>query len=220
MSEDLPSISKKSPRDHIVNVVKATLAALPVAGAIASLIDDYIPKSTEVSLNNFIVDLKNRLEALGNRIEVEMINKDEFAELFISCYQGVVRTRQQDKIKIFARILANILLKEGDAEKVTYSELDHLVRAMDNISVGALRVLAAIFSYSSKISSGNRLNFSDISSIIKDLDPSLIMGLLNELNSVNLIHMPGAPMVRERDYANYPIELTELGRRFVEKFAS
>ncbi len=41
------------------------------------------------------------------------------------------------------------------------------------------------------------------------------MGLVSELNSLNLLHMPGAPTIRTRDYANYPIELSILGVRFV-----
>ena len=216
--KNLSVISKKSSFDHIVNTIKAIFSSLPFAGGIATLIEDYIPKSTENSLNNFLSDLKDHLERLEGRIEIEFLNKDEFAELFKSCYLGVVRTTQRNKIKIFSRMVANILLKEGDIEKVSYSELDHLVRAMDNLSIGALRILIIIYKHCSE-TKDHRFNFLNINSKIPDLDPSLIMGLISELNSTNLVHMTGVPGVRTPDYANYPIELTELGSRFVERFA-
>ncbi len=75
----------------------------------------------------------------------DTVTKEEFAELLKSCLVGVAKTTQEEKIKVFAAILANMILKEGDPDEATYSELDHLVRAMDDLSIGALRVMGRVY---------------------------------------------------------------------------
>ena len=155
---------------------------------------------------------------LENKIDLGAVNKDEFAEMFKSCYIGIVRTTQEDKIRIFSKMFANIILKESEPEKLPYTELDHLVRALNNISIGALHTLIIIYQ-DIKTRKNMRFNFSGIQSKDPEQDSALLMGLLNELNSVNLIHMIGVPSVRTPDYGNYSMEFTQLGRRFVERFA-
>ena len=74
---------KKSKSDHTLALVKASLSAIPVVGgSIASLVGDYIPSSTERSIDRALELLRNRLEELGDRIDVGAVNKDDFAELF------------------------------------------------------------------------------------------------------------------------------------------
>ena len=41
------------------------------------------------------------------------------------------------------------------------------------------------------------------------------MGLVRELDSLNLFHLLGVPTVRDGGYANYRVEVTSLGLRFV-----
>lgn len=218
MSDNLPRLPEKSPVDHVINSIKAICATIPGGGGIATLIDDYIPKSTEKALYVFVSELKDRLEKLESRVEIGAVNEDEFAELFKSCYVGVIKTTQQKKIKVFAAMFANTMLKEGDPDKASYSELDHFVRAMDSLSIGALRVMTEIYRRCSS-SAQNRTDFSNISSSFPDISPSLVMGLISELNSLHLVQVT-IPTVRTVNYGNYPVELTDLGRKFVERYAS
>ena len=64
---------------------------------------------------------------------------------------------------------------------------------------------------------GIRLDFSTVHAEMSDMDVSLLMGLLAELNAANLVHLPGVPTIRTPDFGNYPVELTALGIRFVER---
>ena len=48
-------------------------------------------------------------------------------------------------------------------------------------------------------------------------DPDLLMGLVGELNAQNLVHALGSPAMRDPEYGNYPIEVTPMGARFVER---
>lgn len=212
---------KKEPKDHALALVKAGVSAVPiVGGTIASLIGDYIPTATQESIDKSIGILKARLEILGNRIDTECIKKDEFSELFKTCYLIMVRTHQEKKLQGAAELIANILLKEGDSDKLSYTELDHFARCLDALSIGAIQVLGHCVDLAKKrkgTTSDNkniRFNFTDIHRCVTHMPVDLIMGLLEELNSFHLIHLTGAPSARTPSYGNYPIEVPPIGFRF------
>lgn len=50
--------------------------------------------------------------------------------------------------------------------------------------------------------------------------PSLLMGLVGELDGFNLMHRAGVPSIRTPDYGNYSLEVTPLGARFAEHLLS
>src|SRR4029077_18768661 len=71
------------------------------------------------------------------------VNKDDFSELFKSCYLVTVRTNREQKLQAATAILANLLLRPSDPAKSSYEELDHLIRCIDALSIGAITVLGA-----------------------------------------------------------------------------
>ena len=212
---------KKS--EQTLTIIKAGISLVPgVGGAIASLIGDYVPTATQKSIEMAFGLLEERLTDLEGRIDVDNVNKDEFAELFKSCYLSIVRTHQKEKLNAAVSLIVNILLKEGDQDKLSYRELDHYSRCIDNLSIGTVEVLGGIYKglsieyiESSLLQEQRRIEFGSLRSRIVDIDPALLMGLLEELNSLHLIHLSGVPSVRTTEYSNYPIERTRLGDRFV-----
>ena len=223
--------------DHALIVIKAGVNAIPiVGGALASLIGDYVPLSTQRSIEKATLSLKEELDKLHDRVDLEAVNKDEFADLFKSSFLAIVRTTNEEKLRAASAILVNLFLKPGDSDKLPYTELDHFIRCLDQLSVGALAVLGFVYDLGGKnvppnYSEGDirrslealrsvqgiRLEFRAVHAGMKEVDPSLLMGLLGELNAGNLIHLPGVPTIRTPDFGNYPIELTALGIRFVER---
>jgi hypothetical protein len=136
--------ASKTPKDHVLAIIKAGLHLVPhVGGSIASLIEDYVPSSTERSIEKAIDLLGVQLTSLEGRIDVNAVNKEDFAELFKSCYLVIVRSNREEKLHAAAALLANLLLRPDDAGKVSYEELDHLVRCLDALSIGAISVLGA-----------------------------------------------------------------------------
>jgi hypothetical protein len=215
--------SKKTKSDHALAIIKAGVSTVPyIGGAIASLIGDYVPSATQRSIETAIEILKQKLEKISDRINPDTVNKDEFAELFKSCYLSVVRTQQRAKLNAAAALLANILLREGDPEKLTYTELDHFARCLETLSIGAIETLGHSVEIARKSKPKEyrvqpvRFNFEDLQKRMPDIDAFLLMGLVGELNSMNLIHLVGAPTIATHAYANYPIQLTPLGVRFCE----
>ena len=107
---------KKSKSDHTLAVAKAGLSAIPVVGgSIASLVGDYIPTATQKSIDRALELLRNRLEEFGDRIDVEAINKDDFAELFKSCYLSIVRSHRDNKLKAVPSIYSIVPPNDGSA---------------------------------------------------------------------------------------------------------
>lgn len=211
----------KKKSEHALALIRAGISGVPmVGGPIASLIGDYVPTATQRSIEKALADLKDQLAALQDRIDASHVDKDQFSELFKSAYLVIARTHHHGKLHAAARLLANLLLREGDAEKLSYTELDHYARCLEALSVGAIDVLGHAVSLASRTepenlaSRSSSLTFGQLHERLPDMDPSLLMGLVGELDSLNLMHRPGAPTVRTPDYENYPLELTPLGVRF------
>ena len=215
---------EKTRGEHALAILKAGINAVPlVGGAIASLIGDYIPTATQQTIEKTLKDVSERVEALGNRIDPSAVNKDEFAELFKTTYLVIMRTHNEAKLKGAANLIVNILLRPGDAEKLSYTELDHYARCLDQLSAGAIQVLAHAVALAEHNEPGHltersvRINFDDLQARAGAVSSSLLMGLVGELDSCNLIHRAGVPSIRTPDYANYALEVTPLGARFARR---
>jgi len=214
---------KKTKSDHALAIIKAGISGVPyVGGVLASLIGDYVPSATQRSIEIALEILKQKLAQLENRIDPGAVNKDEFAELFKSCSLSVVRTQQKTKLTAAANLIANILLKDGDPEKLPYNELDHFARCLEALSIGAIEALGHAVDIARKSKPNEyraqpvRFDFEQLQGCMAKTDSFLLMGLVGELNSMNLVHLAGAPQIATPVYANYPIQLTPLGVRFCE----
>jgi hypothetical protein len=214
---------KKQKSEHLLALVKAGLSAVPIVGGpIASLIGDYVPTATQRSIDRMIAYLTETLNALGERVDADCVDKDEFTDHFKSAYLSTVRTTRDEKIRMASAVIANALLKPGDPDKFPYSELDHLSRAVDELSIGAVEVLGAVYDLAIPAGAPRdprrsyRIDFRQIRAGVS-YEPFFLLGLIEELRAKNLIHQWSLPTAREPEYDNYPFELTPLGIRFVER---
>jgi len=219
-------ILKKTKAEHGLIWIKAAVSAVPgVGGPIASLIGDYVPTHTERAVEEATRLLTDRLSEIEERIDPETVNKDEFAELFKSCYLVVVRTHQEEKLRGAANLLANALLRPGDGAKLEYTELDHFVRCLDAISIGGIRVLGVLYNLvQERVPPGP--SEVHVSQLRKRLPPSLISlveSLLFELNALHLVFLPplhkfsGPRGTAPGALSDYEISITSWGRKFVER---
>ena len=174
----------KPASEHALAVIKAGLNAVPVVGgSIASLIGDYIPTATQRNVQETLESLRRRIEFLGNRIDVEVINREEFAEVFKSAYLVIVRTHQSAKLRAAVLLVSNVLLREGDPEKLSYTEIDHYVRCLDLLSVGGIQTLAHAVRLAEErepnvlADRSVRINFEDLQACQPAIAPSLLMGV-------------------------------------------
>jgi hypothetical protein len=218
MAHNLTPI-RKSASEHVLAVVKAGLNAVPYVGSpIASLISDYVPSSTQRTVEKGLALLAEKLSSLEGRIDVEQVDKEEFAELFKSCYLVMVRSHHEEKLQA-AALLANLLLRPGDPNKCSYEELDHFVRCLDALSIGAIAVLGAARHIAATAPSGGQghFHFNQLSGTLTRFDPSLLMSLTSELRSLNLVRIQEG-VLRMPDRSEILVEVTPIGRRFAERF--
>lgn len=117
-------------------------------------------------------------------------------------------------------ILANLLLRPGDQAKSSYDELDHLVRCVESLSIGAISVLGAAGQISKTAPVGPQqeaFQFEELRKAFPEMDAALLMSLVSELRGLNLIRVQEPPL-RQPKYGGYFLEPTPIGTRFVEKF--
>jgi len=217
-------IAKRTLFDHIKIWAISAIAGIPyIGGSITNLINEYFPSWRLKSLDKTLELLEHKLKALADRIDPDVVNKDEFAELFYSCLQISLRTHQILKLNAATSLITNILLKEGDTEKLSYTELDHFARCLESLSIGAIKTLGHSVDIAKQTDLKKvgyqpiRFDFKQLQDTMQEDDPYLLMGLVGELNAMNLLHMAGAPQIPLEGYANYPLQLTPLGARFVER---
>jgi len=214
----------KQPSEHALAILKAGLNAVPIIGGpLASLVGDYIPTATQLNVERALFALQTQLEALGERVDVEAVNREEFAELFKSAYLIIIRSHHEARLRAATRLVSNILLREGDSEKLSYTELDHFARCLDQLSSGAIQVLAQAVSIAERQMPPDFLALKSVPIVFEQLQlelpalsASLLMGLIGELDGFNLVHRAGVPEVRTPDYGNYSLEVTPLGARFAK----
>jgi hypothetical protein len=219
----MSSDSSKQPRDHALAIFKAGVALVPyVGGSIASLLGDYIPTATEKVAQAAVERLSQQLALLGDRINAEAVDRDEFAELFKSAYLLIRRSHSQRKINAAVALVTNVLLQPNDPSRLTYTELDHFSRSLDQLSIGAIEVLCELremygpeHGSDSDFLGAPRPTFHDLGKRVPKYDSDLLMGLVAELASLNLVHLPIAGMVTTSAYGNRNVLLTTLGLRFL-----
>ena len=207
--------NRKTPSDHVLAVVKAGINVVPVVGGpLANLIGDYVPNSTQRAAVRTMELLAEKLSSLEDRIDVQQVDKEEFSELFKSCSLVVIRSHREEKLRVAAALLANLLLRPSDAKKSPYEELDHLVRCLETLSVGAIAVLGA----SRHITAAQaNFNLDPLRNLFPEFDTSLLMSLVRELENLNLLRVQEGN-IRMSDHGELLLELTPIGRRFVERF--
>jgi hypothetical protein len=211
--------SHKALTDHGIAAAKALLNAIPVVGgSLASLVGDYIPTSTELARENAIALLQEKLVALGDRIDVEAVDKEDFAELFRLYYHIISQTNREEKLHAAGSVLSNLLLRPGDPQKCSYQELDHLMRCIDALSIGAISVLGAVYIADPEQNPpGAIITFPRLTPLFPQFDSSLLLSLASELRGLNLVWIRDGGPALPND-AHVQIGLTPVGRRFLKRF--
>jgi hypothetical protein len=221
--ESEPSDAKRGRlHDAVLVVAKAVVSAIPgVGGSLASLME-FIPTATQRNDEKAIGFFRDKITEIETRIDVDAVDKDEFAELFKSCALVMARTHRDEKLHAAANILANLLLKAGDPAKVSYDELDHLIRCVDALSTGAISVLGAIRQVSVTRPLGPQQEAFQFGQLREKLqmDASLLRSLVSELEGLHLVRVQETPIrgYAEAEYDGSHLDISPIGKRLIERF--
>ena len=226
--ESLPAladmgIESRTDLDHFLIDFKAILASTPFAGGLAVLLDEYAPDHTQKSMEKSVGFLIEHVSRLEKRIHLEAANRDEIAELLKTYYMISIRTHHDEKLNLAAGVFANVLLGDRDPGKLNYVELDHHMRCIEFLSIGALRILAHVVEISGKPTSQQvdgdprhdryrNMSMEEIRGQVPGMDHDLVSGLTSELDVMKLVNLITVPLAGGSGISFY---LTHLGARFV-----
>jgi hypothetical protein len=208
--------------DAALVVAKAAVSAIPgVGGPLASLME-FIPTATQQNEEKAIGFFRDKIGYLETRLDIDAVNKDDFAELFKSCSLVIARTHREEKLHAAANILATLLLRAGDQAKVSYGELDHLIRCVDALSIGAISVLGAIREVSATHLLGSQQEAVQFGELRRKLqmDGHFLRSLVSELDGFHLVRVQEAPLrgYAEAEYDGDQLTLSRIGKRLIEQF--
>jgi len=109
-NEDL--LQKTPASDHVIAVLKALLASVPiVGGSLSSLVGDYIPKMKEKRFIEFTQDLQRQFTFLSDYVQRDYLKTEEFAFLFEQCYRRVSECYHAESLKALRNILVNSAIR-------------------------------------------------------------------------------------------------------------
>jgi hypothetical protein len=211
-----------SAAEHILNIITATLASVPIGASIASLLKDYIPTAKFKRIENFAHQIADDLKRLSDRVNNDYILKDEFAYMFEQAFRGVAENYQKEKIEAFRGILLNSAIRQD----VEQEEKEFFLSLANNLSVLHIKILKFLASPGDYIKEQEidpnsiQGGFSDIfRKLMPELDVSIIELAFGDLYKQGLINtdMPifhtmtaagGLHLVGDR--------VKELGKKFIE----
>jgi hypothetical protein len=202
-------------------LIKAAVGTIPGLGnSLAALIDVYIPTEQQRALTELQQFIGQRLDGLEERVAAapEEIRR-QFYELYNSARLISARSAREEKLRAAARIIGEIF-DPADGVTTPYDELDHLMRCIDDLSIGALLVLRRLLDLANPIGGAAAVNtsvvlMSSLYSACKPYDDSLTLGLVTELRSKNLLYQQEAQIgspTRSTDL----LTMTPIGERLVK----
>lgn len=211
---------KELAKEHGMPAVKAIANFLPGGGALASLIDDYVPSAKQKAMRKAAELLAEKVVDIEGRIVDDAINKEDFADLYLKLEALTAKTNRDEKLRAAANILANALLPPTDPHRSPYEELEHLMHCAEVLSSGAIAVLGASIKVrpTRHASQGDTpFGFKELWQLLPNMDPQLIMGLIAELRALNLLNITEG-LIQSPVFEAYQIRVTPLGSRFAERF--
>jgi hypothetical protein len=222
MEEDEPDKPGERSRDIVLVLLKSGLNAIPFGGSLASLLE-FIPTGHQKNIEKAIGLFCQRLTNLEHRIDTAAVDKEEFAELFQTCARTMEHTHRDEKLSAAANILANLLLKPDDPAKSPYEELDHLIRCVDALSIGAITVLGAIRSITARRPLGpnvDAIQFQHLRAALPQIKTPLLRSLVSELESFHLATAQSLAIrgYGEEEYDGSHLRITPIGATLIERF--
>jgi hypothetical protein len=121
--------------------LRAVIAMIPfVGGAFSTLATELIPNWKLQRLNRFVAALKVDLEALGNRIDIQYLKKEEFGYILEKTFRAVVLNYQDEKLGALRNVLLNSMVRT-DIKQDVKEYLLHLTESLDTLHMRFLALL-------------------------------------------------------------------------------
>ena len=203
--------AKGGSAEHILNIFKAILSTTPIGGFFASLIDDYLPASKELRVEQFMTDTANKLCDLQDQIDTERIKTDHYAYIFEQCIRGVAQYPQQEKLECYKAILINAAKPTKDSDE----QQDYFLNLVNTLSPIDIRLIDALHR-AMKIPQNGAETGLTIRSLLGNVDGDIIMSAAAELYQLQFTNTQPSSMPMTADLSRAGGRLTPIARKFIE----
>lgn len=143
-------------------VLRGLVNLIPTIGGVLDIIFcERWNKITAKRFEDFIDFVKKEFEMLNvEKVNKEFINSDDFADLTVKCISSSVKSRHQDKIRLYANILKDASL----SEKFDLDEFEEILPVFELVSIRELGVLNHLdeWEYNLKNKYTKMLDYSEI----------------------------------------------------------
>jgi len=194
---------------------RAAINAIPyVGGTIDVLFSSIGQKFSAKRIEFFIDELKNEISHLQETtINKDYLEKEEGFDLILKGFNASARTRQKEKLILYARIIKNSLTNGREFEE---DEPETFLKIVEELSVKELRVAMCLYKLKIKKDSNNKdKTSSDIDLLSKDypeFDKDELVSILVRIEKSGLIKEVVSVIV---GYAGGNYTITQLFKKFV-----
>jgi hypothetical protein len=148
-------------------LIRASINAIPfIGGSIDVLLSSFGQKFVIKRIENFLTELNHEISLLDSKkINHDFLNSEEGFDLIIKSFNSASRTRQQEKLKLYAKILKNALTNQK-----TYSEEEPemFLEIIEGLSTREFRVATLLFRQKAKMKPHESVRTVDFASLAKE----------------------------------------------------
>ncbi|PIF34537.1 hypothetical protein CLU81_5192 [Flavobacterium sp. 9] len=175
--------ASKAYSDQIV--LRAAINAIPqIGGSLDILLSSSGQNFVIKRIEEFVSELSHQIEQLDtSKINYDFFEKEEFYDLIIKAFNSASRTRQSEKLQLYAKIVKGALIEGAEYEE---DDPELYLKIIEELSVKELRV--AKFLYEIKT-----LNSTELEEVSKrngenlNNDAALLSNLYPEFDEDDLI---------------------------------
>ncbi len=184
--------------------LRAGVNAIPyVGGTLDILLSSGIQKKSEERFLNFLSELENQLKELDdNKLNYAYLESEEFYDLFIQVSNLAVRTRLQEKIRVYANILISSLVLEFH-NNIKAEDVLNIIEGLTENDIKFIKIISKYLELDNadKVNSNKVFNSSSFSKLSEDFTEKFVVIELLRLLKNSLIfknHVQNAPIAKQK----------------------
>lgn len=191
-------------------VVQQHPEAAPVLAGLAA----YVGVDRAKFRKQVLEKLAERIAECEHRLDTEAITREGFAEIFSSVIETINKTDHQVKIDAAINVLENSLLKDGDADKIQFTELEFFAAAVSSLSIGSIHALGFVITQERDTNRPNapKPHAEQISTHMR-WHRDFAIAMIRELEKFHMVIMEETNMTYP-GRRNAEVRSTSLGERF------
>lgn len=186
------------------SILRAGVNAIPyVGGSLDILLSLGIQKKTEERFQNLLNELRDQLKRIDEgKLNLTYLESEEFYDLFVQTLNLAIRTRLEEKIKVYASILTSFLVSEFQNDV----KAEDVLSIVEGLTENDIRLIKLISEYlnlddADKVNDNKVFSSGSFSKISKDFTEEFILiGLLRLLKNGLIIknHSQSASIPKQK----------------------